>query len=74
MSYFECDCGKRHQIFGESHAKATADKFQIPLLAQIPISPELVKLCDEGRIEDADTTVIKPVVDAIEKAPGRVKK
>lgn len=74
MSYFECDCGKRHRIFGESHAKATADKFSIPLLAQIPISPELVKLCDEGRIEDADTTVIKPVVDAIEKAPGRVKK
>lgn len=73
MSYFECECGRKHKIFGESRAPEAAKKFRLPLLAQIPIQPKLVELCDAGRIEEADTTHIKPVVDAIEALPVRGK-
>ena len=53
MSYFECpDCGKRHAIFGESHAEELAAGYGIPMLAKLPIDPEIPRLCDAGRVEE----------------------
>lgn len=53
MSYFECpDCKKRYSIFGESHIEETADRFHIGHVAKLPICPELVGLCDSGKVED----------------------
>ena len=52
MSYFECpDCGKRHSIYGESHIEEIAAQYEIPVLAKLPIDPQLAKLCDQGTIE-----------------------
>jgi Mrp family chromosome partitioning ATPase len=52
MSYFECpDCGKRHSIYGESHIEEIAAQYDIPVLAKLPIDPQLAKLCDQGTIE-----------------------
>ena len=52
MSYFECpDCGKRHSIYGESHIEEIASQYDIPVLAKLPIDPQLAKLCDQGTIE-----------------------
>lgn len=52
MSYFECpDCGKRHSIYGESHIDEIASQYNIPVLAKLPIDPELTKHCDQGTIE-----------------------
>ena len=52
MSYYECpDCGKRINIFGESHLEEIAEKYGIPVLARIPICPDLAKMCDNGTIE-----------------------
>jgi len=52
MSGFKCpDCGKVHQIFGESHIDEIAAKFDIPVLAKIPIDPLTAKAMDEGLIE-----------------------
>ena len=52
MSYFECpDCGKRHSIYGESHIEDIAAQYDIPVLAKLPIDPQLAKLCDQGTIE-----------------------
>jgi Mrp family chromosome partitioning ATPase len=54
MSYFECpDCGKRHEIFGPSHAQEIADAARAPLWARMPIRPEVTALADAGKIEDA---------------------
>ena len=39
-------------IFGTSHADEVAKADNIPLLAQLPIDPELAQACDEGRLED----------------------
>ena len=52
MSYFECpDCGKLHSIYGESHIEEIAAQYDIPVLAKLPIDPQLAKLCDQGTIE-----------------------
>lgn len=52
MSYFECpDCGKRHNIYGDSHIEEIAAQYGIPVLAKIPVRTDLAKLCDTGMIE-----------------------
>jgi len=52
MSYFICpDCNKKLNVFGGSKVEATAKEMGIQLIAKIPIDPEFVSLCDEGKIE-----------------------
>jgi Mrp family chromosome partitioning ATPase len=53
MSYVQCpDCEKHINIFGESHVKDIALQYDIPVLAQIPLNPQLASLVDSGKIED----------------------
>lgn len=55
MSYVECpDCGKKIYLFGESKVGETAEKYNLPVLAEMPIRPEIAKLCDDGDIESFD--------------------
>ncbi|MBR6384946.1 MAG: Mrp/NBP35 family ATP-binding protein [Ruminococcus sp.] len=52
MSYYECpDCGKKINVFGDSHLDETAAHYNIPVLARIPICTDLAKQCDNGTIE-----------------------
>ena len=52
MSYlYLADTDKRYEIFGKSKGEEMARVANAPLLGQIPIDPELAKLCDEGKIE-----------------------
>ena len=52
MSYLECpDCGKKISVFGESHVEEVAKENEIPVLAKIPIRPEITKSVDEGTVE-----------------------
>ena len=52
MAYFVCpDLGKRHYIFGPSHAREVALAAAVPLLAQLPIEPQAASMCDAGKIE-----------------------
>jgi Mrp family chromosome partitioning ATPase len=54
MSYYTCpDTGKRHEIFGPSHAEEVAVAADAPVLARLPIDPLLTTLGDTGRIEEA---------------------
>ena len=53
MSYFVCpDTGKRHDIFGTSHAEEMAAKLGTQFLGRLPIDPQIARLCDTGCIED----------------------
>ena len=45
------DCGKHIQVFGDSHVDETAEKYGLPVLAKMPIDPELAKEADAGMIE-----------------------
>ena len=52
MSYFVCpDCGKKHSVFGDSHADEIAQRFGVPVLGKLPINPKLTAACDAGLIE-----------------------
>jgi Mrp family chromosome partitioning ATPase len=45
------ETGQKMEIFGKSKGEEMAKKAGAPLLGQLPIDPELAKLCDEGIIE-----------------------
>ena len=56
MSYFVCDsCDKQHFIFSQGGGKKLANKFGLPLLAEIPIETKFMEFSDSGKdyIEEA---------------------
>lgn len=66
MSYFTCpDCGKKHEIFGASHAAQTAEKFGMRLLARLPLDPDLTALSDSGLTEKADVLPLSAAADLL---------
>lgn len=74
MSYFTCpETGTRHEIFGPSHAPEVAEKAGVPLLARLPIQPDLAQACDAGRIEDYVMDEIDPMAAAVMEALALVK-
>lgn len=67
MSYFICpDCGKKHYIFGKSKIDETAAELGLPVLAKLPIDPEMNRLVDEGRVEDIELSELDEFVSALE--------
>jgi Mrp family chromosome partitioning ATPase len=52
MSYlYVPEIDKKIELFGRSRGEEMARAANAPLLGQLPIDPELAKLCDEGAIE-----------------------
>jgi hypothetical protein len=69
MSYFTIpDSGKRIELFGKSKAQEMAKAADAPLLGQLPIDPELARLCDDGNIERYDSQEMDSFADAFLKA------
>lgn len=66
MSYITCpDCGKKLYPFGEGKTQQAADEYGLPLLARMPIDPELAHLVDLGRIEDFQGNWLDAVADKL---------
>ena len=66
MSGFRCpDCGKVHNIFGESHIDEIAEKYGIPVTAKIPMDPSVAAKCDAGDIEYCEENWLDPVVEKL---------
>lgn len=69
-SYLLCpDCGKKISVFGQSHLDETAAELGIPVLAKLPIDPEVAKIYDSGMMESVNTDAVAPVIAAIEEMP-----
>ncbi|HEY3485100.1 MAG TPA: Mrp/NBP35 family ATP-binding protein, partial [Ilumatobacteraceae bacterium] len=49
MSWFTGDDGKRYEIFGSGGGRELAEELEVPLLAQLPLIPELREGGDTGR-------------------------
>ena len=65
---YKCPCcGEITEIFGKSHVDEIAKSFNIPVLAKLPIDPEISKLCDNGLIEIANTELLDNVLDNLKK-------
>jgi len=48
MSSFTCDHGERYDLFGSGGGAALADEAGVPLLAQVPMGPDVVSGGDSG--------------------------
>ncbi len=69
MAYLICpDTGKRHLIFGPSHAAEVTTAASAPLLAQIPINPLAAALCDAGKVEAVTLHETPELLEAFVKA------
>ena len=52
-SYLACpDCGKKIEVFGKSKLDEVAAQYEIPILAKLPLDPNLASAVDRGAIED----------------------
>ena len=68
-AYLECpDCGKKINVFGESHLDDIAAAFGLPVLARLPIDPHVAAAYDSGMMETVDTSKMDDVITAIENA------
>ena len=68
-SYLQCpDCGKKINVFGKSHLEEVAAKFELPILARLPIDPAVAEAYDNGLMETVDTTAVSDVIEAVKKA------
>src|SRR5262245_62535290 len=76
MSYFICDgCGKKHEIFSRGGARRAAERFQIPYLGEIPITPSLREGGDKGvpiLIQDPGSEVSKSFLEIAGELAGPV--
>ncbi|KPJ51673.1 MAG: hypothetical protein AMJ37_04395 [Dehalococcoidia bacterium DG_18] len=69
MSYLIIpDTGKRIEVFGKTKGGEMAMAAGAPLLEQLPIDPELAKLCDDGNIERYDSGVVNNLAQAFLQA------
>jgi Mrp family chromosome partitioning ATPase len=67
-SYLQCpDCGKKINVFGQSHLDEVAAKLNLPILARLPIDPKVAESYDSGLMETVDTTAVGGVIEAVEK-------
>jgi ATP-binding protein involved in chromosome partitioning len=76
MSYFICDgCGKRHEIFSRGGARRAAERFAIPYLGEIPITPALREGGDKGvpaLVQDPHSPVSKSFLDIAARLAGQL--
>ena len=67
MSYAECpDCGRKINVFRESHINEIALSHGLSVLGRLPIDPALAAMVDAGDIENFDKDWLTPALDAIE--------
>ncbi|MDE6282264.1 MAG: Mrp/NBP35 family ATP-binding protein [Oscillospiraceae bacterium] len=66
-SFFRCpDCGKEHPVFGESTIDALGGSLGLPVLAKLPIDPDLAKAVDEGRVEEYSPNPMDGVAERLD--------
>ena len=68
MSHFICpDCGKKHDIFGESHAEQVAARYNIAPVCRLPLMPETARAMDAGMIENVKADALEGLNPLVER-------
>ncbi len=66
MAYVVCpQCGERIEVFGPSQAVRTAAMLGVPLLARLPMDPELARRCDSGEVEGYASDSLDSLAEAV---------
>lgn len=67
-SYYECKhCNERVEIFGKSNIEEILQKHGLPLLAKLPIDPDIAKVADQGLIELFEGDYMDGVAEKLEQ-------
>ncbi|SEV93895.1 Mrp/NBP35 family ATP-binding protein [Natrinema salifodinae] len=74
MSSFICpSCGDQHGLFGTGGAETIVDKYDVPLLGQIPIHPDFGADGSEGAlVKDDDSEVQSHLEDLVGEVANRI--
>ncbi len=65
-SYLTCPCcNEKIEVFGSSHIDKISEKFNVPVLARLPIDPKLAALCDAGTVETVETDALDEAITFI---------
>lgn len=66
MSYVKCpDCGKKIELFGESHINDFAKDMDFKVLAKLPLDKDNVSKADKGEIEEITLPEFEGVTKAV---------
>ncbi len=69
MSYlYVPEIDKKIELFGRSRGDEMANAAHAPLLGQLPIDPQLARLCDEGNIERYNAEIITRLGESLAQA------
>jgi Mrp family chromosome partitioning ATPase len=69
MSYlYVPEIDKKMEIFGKSRGEEMAQAANAPFLGQLPVDPELARLCDEGNVEIYDAEIITDLGHSLAQA------
>lgn len=72
LSYFKCpDNGIEYKVFGESHIDEIAEKYNLKVLAKLPIEPNVTAACDRGMIELFNENWFDSLADKLDKMIDR---
>lgn len=75
MSYFIVpDTGKRYDIFGPSYAEQVAELAKAPILARVPLKPEIMALADVGLVEEIDDPICDELARALDARMNALRK
>lgn len=75
MAYFKCPgCDQEYKIFGNSHINEIAQKYNLDVIARIPIDSKLAAACDKGEIELFDGAWFDHIAKILEKNGGKTMK
>lgn len=63
-SYLECpDCGKKIQVFGESHIDEIAEGLGTEVLGKMPIDPELAEMVEKEHFYEVENKYLNNIVE-----------
>ena len=67
-SYIACpDCGKKIEIFGESHIDEVAGELNVPVIGKLPMDRKYATAADAGRIFDVENEYLVSAKEILEK-------
>jgi len=68
MSYMNCpDCGKKINVFGESHIDEIASRYGVETVSKLPIDPKIASACDTGNIEELKENYLSELFEKVIK-------
>jgi ATP-binding protein involved in chromosome partitioning len=75
MSYFVCNHGEEHDIFGRGGAEAMATEMDVNFLGSVPITMALRANCDSGDPTanfEGDEKLTEPLTSIAERVAARL--